>query len=58
MSEHDKLSIALERLKRGEIDAETIRDNYSDVDGIEKSIAVAKSKKINTKSRGRLQIPS
>jgi hypothetical protein len=52
MSEHERdgrrfdgVREALIALKQGEIVAEEIRDRYGDVDGVERSIAVARAKR-------------
>jgi len=49
--EFDTPQDALDAFKRGEIDEETVRYQFDEVDGIDRSIAVARAKRINTKSR-------
>lgn len=52
-SEDDFESVqeALDAFRNGEIDADAVMREFGHIDGIERSIAVAKSKRINVKTR-------
>ena len=47
----DSAQEALDAFRNGEIDADTVMREFGHIEGIERSIAVAKAKRVNVKNR-------